>query len=451
MKLVQRTKALVFAALIGAAGCTVGGGTVSSTVDPDADDNPNAEPPAEGAATVSSILRGSFAPLPGYEAVPIDGRAQLTRLVDGTTQVDLVASGLGASLAHAAHVHAQPCAYQGGGHYKMDPAVVDALETNEIWPSFTSDADGIGRASLSVAHLARGDAMSVVIHAPAGGKMACADLLPDDGGIYSSTGAIAPLPGVDALDLSIAGAASMTTSGTSTQISMSLSGLLADSDYVSHVHALPCEVQTGGGHYMIDPTAVLIDPIDLEANELWPVIGPHLQGSATVSYSKAHNARADAQSVVIHRVIAVDNKPKVACANLVRAAFPAPITGGSAALLDAGTERLPGLSASGEMVRRKDGVTVVSVNATGLAANMSYAVHVHNLPCSVSSGGGHYLIDSSIADTVQENEMWLRLTADADGAADATTFANHVARAEATSLVIHDHEDGGRLACIDLQ
>ncbi len=443
------TTVFALAALLGSAGCTVGGSNATSTVVDD--DNPNAEPPAEGVATVSSILRGSFAPLPGFEAVPIDGRVQLTRFVDGTTQVDLVASGLGANLDHAVHVHALPCAYEGGGHYKMDPAIVDAVDTNEIWPSFTSNEDGIGRASVSVTHVARGDAMSVVIHAPAGGKMACADLLADDAGVYSSTGAIAPLPGVDALDLSIAGAITMTTTGTSTQISMSVSGLLADSDYVSHVHALPCEVQTGGGHYMIDPTAVLIDPIDLEANELWPVIGPHLQGSATVSYSKDHNARADAQSVVIHRIIAVDNKPKVACANLVRATFPAPITGGSAALLDAGSERLSGLTASGEMVRRKDGITVVSVNATGLAAGVSYPVHVHNLPCSVSSGGGHYLIDSSVADTVQDNELWLRLTADANGAADATTFANHVARAEATALVIHDPEDGARLACVDLQ
>jgi len=439
------------AALLISLGCT---GEITSSgpgeEEPPVDEtpNPNAQPPAEGAATIHSVLNGSFAPLPGFSG--IDGRVQLTRFLDGTTQVDLVATGLAANLPHNAHVHALPCAYLGGGHYKMDPAIIDALDTNEIWPNFISGEDGVGRASVTVTHMARGDAMSVVIHDPAGGgKMACADLVADDNGVLTAAGTIAPLPGVALIDETIGGSAVMTTTGISTKIDMSITGLDPASDYVSHVHALPCEVQTGGGHYMIDPTAVLVDPIDLEANELWPVIGAHDLGSATVALTKAHNVRYDAQSIVIHRV-ELDTKPKVACVNLVRSSWPAGITGGSAILLDAGTERLANLTATAEMTRRLDGVTVVSMNAIGLEKDTTYAVHVHNLPCGVASGGGHYLIDNTVADTVQSNEIWLRLTAGSDSAAEATTYASHLARAEASSLVIHDPADGSRLACIDL-
>jgi len=439
-------------ALVIGLGCTGeinSSGPAEEDPPPDETPNPNAQPPAEGPATIQSVLNGSFAALPGFSG--IDGRVQMTRFLDGTTQVDLVATGLAASLPHNAHVHALPCSYLGGGHYKMDPAIVDALDTNEIWPNFISDEAGIGRASVSALHLARGDAMSVVIHDPVGGgKMACADLVADDAGVFTAAGTIAPLPGVAVLDETIGGSAVMTTTGISTKLDMSITGLDPASSYVSHVHALPCEVQTGGGHYMIDPTAVLIDPVALEANELWPVIGAHDLGSATVALTKAHNVRYDAQSVVIHRIDG-DLKPKVACANLVRASWPAGITGGSAVLLDAGTERLANLTATAEMTRRLDGVTVVSMSAIGLEKDTTYAVHVHNLPCGVSSGGGHYLLDSTVADTVQSNEIWLRLTAGADSAAEATTYANHLARSEASSLVIHDPADGSRLACIDLQ
>ncbi len=69
------------------------------------------------------------------------------------------------------------------------------------------------------------------------------------------------------------------------------------------------------------PLATPVDAAAIEANELWPVIGEHLDGSATVSYTKTHNARYDAQSVVIHRVIDEATRPKVACVNLNRASY----------------------------------------------------------------------------------------------------------------------------------
>lgn len=426
--------------------CKVGG-TATSTGGGGGGDTPL---PEEGAAVVTSVSSGSFAPLAGYEAVPIDGRAQLTRFLDGTTRVDLVASGLGANVPHAAHVHALPCAQLGGGHYKMDPGVAEALETNEIWPSFTSDEDGIGRGSVTAAHLARGDALSVVIHAPAGAKMACADLMVDDGGTYSTAGTVAPFAGAIAADMTITGSATMTVDAGSTTVSMSLTGLDPAATYVSHVHNLPCEVLDAGGHYMIDPLAEILpdDLLALEANELWPEI-INTAGSATVSLTKAHSTRYDAQSVVIHRV-ELDAKPKVACANLVRDAYPAPLSAGAATLLADGSERIPDLTATAELLRRFDGYTVATLDATGLGAGMKYPVHVHNLPCSVNNGGGHYMVDSTVTDAVEDNEMWMTLAADSDGAANGLSFVQHVARAEATSLVIHDPDDGARLACIDL-
>jgi hypothetical protein len=53
----------------------------------------------------------------------------------------------------------------GGGHYKIDPSSTTADQTNEIWPGpFTTDGDGVGRASVQASHAARPDAQSVVIH-----------------------------------------------------------------------------------------------------------------------------------------------------------------------------------------------------------------------------------------------------------------------------------------------
>ncbi|MCG8424638.1 MAG: protein kinase [Proteobacteria bacterium] len=98
------------------------------------------------------------------------------------------------------------------------------------------------------------------------------------------------------------GSAEMQINGQGTTVNLTIQGLDAATEYVSHVHALPCAVNKAGDHYKIEPT---IDQA-VEENELWPVITP---GTAIVQFTSPHVARADAQSVVIHRV-AGDKKPK---------------------------------------------------------------------------------------------------------------------------------------------
>ena len=45
-----------------------------------------------------------------------------------------------------------------------------------IWPAFTTNDGGVGNGKATAAWVARPDARSVVIHAPGGAKIACADL-----------------------------------------------------------------------------------------------------------------------------------------------------------------------------------------------------------------------------------------------------------------------------------
>jgi hypothetical protein len=92
----------------------------------------------------------------------------------------------------------------------------------------------------------------------------------------------------------------------------------------------------------------------------------------------------------------------------------------------------------------------VTLSAQGLAPSTEYASHVHDLPCSNADGGSHYKLDPSVTDALEENEMWLPLTTDADGSGDADLLVGHTPRPEAQSVVIHG-ADGVRLACIDLE
>jgi len=89
----------------------------------------------------------------------------------------------------------------------------------------------------------------------------------------------------------------------------------------------------------------------------------------------------------------------------------------------------------------------------GLGASTTYPVHLHETNYSVANGSGHDKIDYGIGATQQDNELWLPVTTDGNGDGTRTfTVDDHIARAEAQSIVIHG--DGGgkpRYACIDLE
>jgi hypothetical protein len=399
-----------------------------------------------GPAALTSILAGSFAPLPGY--VDVVGRAQLVSPVGGGNDLSIAVAGLLPNTAYTAHVHALPCAQQGGGHYKIDPTVVDTVEANELWIRMTTDPDGVGRAEVSSLHGPRGDAMSVVVHDPVDAtKMACADLLPSEPAQVVAAGTLSPLPGVEPQDQTIGGSVSLRRTVGGTIVTMTVTGLTEGVEYGAHVHALPCGVNAAGGHYKIDPTVV----DTLEANELWPALTIGAGGDATGLVSSPHVSRADAQSVVVHRPIAPGQAPKVACADLVRSYPPLVTTGGAVTLPDAAALGYASLNGTATMVRDLGGETTVRVDIAGLQPTVEYAMHVHDQPCAYKSGGGHYKIDPAVSDVLEGNEMWIGVVGDGAGLATSEIEFATTARADAQSLVLHDPAAGARLACFDLR
>ena len=104
-----------------------------------------------------------------------------------------------------------------------------------------------------------------------------------------------------------------------------------------------------------------------------------------------------------------------------------------------------------QMIRTADGKTIVHVQLTGLHPHVTYGAHVHNLPCGVNDGGGHYQhVVGGPVDAV--NEIWPGFTTNAAGNGSGNAMNDFTARPEAQSVVIHDPEAGNaRIACADLQ
>ncbi|TQC49603.1 superoxide dismutase family protein [Rhodococcus sp. WS4] len=121
----------------------------------------------------------------------------------------------------------------------------------------------------------------------------------------------------------------------------------------------------------------------------------------------------------------------------------------------------------------ENGRTTVTFNATGLAPNRDFGVHAHTRPCGPqpSDSGPHYQNDVDPAATPEkpssdpayanpQNEIWLDVTTDANGNAQASTTVDWEFRdGEANSVVLHAQHTmtgpgqagmaGDRLACID--
>lgn len=124
----------------------------------------------------ATVTRGDFASYAANTSLQITGRAQMIRTADGKTVVSVHVEGLDANTTYGAHVHAAACAVGfADGHYKNDPAG-PAAPPNEIWPGFTTNGAGIGNGDATVDWTAGAAAVSVVVHAPGGTKIACADL-----------------------------------------------------------------------------------------------------------------------------------------------------------------------------------------------------------------------------------------------------------------------------------
>jgi Cu/Zn superoxide dismutase len=131
---------------------------------------------SSAAADAATVTRGDVHAFATGAGLDIAGRAQMVRTADGKTIVSVHVAGLAPNTTYGAHVHQQACAVgDADGHYRFDPAG-PAAPPNEIWPGFTTDADGVGNGRAVVDGTAGPTAVSVVIHAPGGAKIACADL-----------------------------------------------------------------------------------------------------------------------------------------------------------------------------------------------------------------------------------------------------------------------------------
>lgn len=122
------------------------------------------------------VTRGSVQAFAAGVGQPISGRAQMVRTADGKTIVSIRIEGLIANTTYGSHVHQLPCgSSDADGHYKHD-AAGPAAPPNEIWPGFTTNDAGVGNGNATVDWTAGEAAVSVVVHAPGGAKIACADL-----------------------------------------------------------------------------------------------------------------------------------------------------------------------------------------------------------------------------------------------------------------------------------
>jgi hypothetical protein len=124
----------------------------------------------------ATVTRGDFSAFATGVGLPISGHAQMLRTPDGKTIVTVHVQGLAPSTTYGSHVHASACDDGfADGHYKFDPAG-PAAPPNELWPGFTTNPAGIGSGSYTAFATAGATAVSVVVHAPGGAKIACADL-----------------------------------------------------------------------------------------------------------------------------------------------------------------------------------------------------------------------------------------------------------------------------------
>jgi hypothetical protein len=124
----------------------------------------------------AQVTRGDFNEFSDV-AMDISGHAVMVRTADGRTIVSIHVVGLTSGLVYGSHVHLLACNdNKAGTHYKFDPSGA-STPPNEIWPGpFTANDAGIGNGNTTADGIAGDTARSVVIHAPGGAKLACADL-----------------------------------------------------------------------------------------------------------------------------------------------------------------------------------------------------------------------------------------------------------------------------------
>jgi hypothetical protein len=349
-------------------------------------------------------------------------------------------SGFAASTKFDSHVHNLPCnVNSGGGHYKIDNSVAAAVENNEVWPAFTTGVDGTGAGFVSSSHMVRPEGQSIVVHAADGSRIACGNFNAQVSA-YQKSGRFAVLPAGTAAGRSISGAAVLIRNAGANQtvVKARVAGLTPNTTYMAHVHNQACATGEGGAHYKMNSSVTEVAPST--ANELWLTFAANAAGYAEARVEAEHVARPDALSIVIHDPVTPTNR--LACVDLS-------VDGGFLST-EVGLQKLRNIIGNGKIERLANGDTQVTVSVSGLLPNTSYVPHVHDRPCHINAGGGHYKIDYSIAAAVETNEIWPRFVTDATGLGTGNVTVRHLARPEAQSIVLHDPVDAARIACMDI-
>lgn len=236
----------------------------------------------------------------------VAGNAIMVKNNDGYSSLRLEASGLSPDTQYNAHLHNGNCADGTSPHYKKDPTVQEVIQANELWPSFTTNADGRGVGTLYEDHVIRDEAGSIVIHQPeTNERIACANLAPN--GDVTLTGTLNALPAGEASG--IEGTIELRRYSGGTQVTVNVTGTFsAETIYPVHLHASPCSENDGGPHYKIDNGV----QDTVEANEIWPDIFTDTAGAAGTgtATNDQHIVRSDAYSIVVHNP---DTGDRMAC------------------------------------------------------------------------------------------------------------------------------------------
>lgn len=138
--------------------------------------------PAEVSFTTAVTTSGQFHSYShGLTSTPdLTGTAEIVR-ERGATTASVDVTGVQPNRFHQVHVHEQACTSNlGGAHFRFDETQ-PFVEENEIWPYFTSDAEGHSGLVQVTQPLRAGDkAVSIVIHDPDNPalRIGCVDLTP---------------------------------------------------------------------------------------------------------------------------------------------------------------------------------------------------------------------------------------------------------------------------------
>lgn len=111
-------------------------------------------------------------------------------------------------------------------------------------------------------------------------------------------------PGSDA----VTGEAFLAQNDDGTTVTMRLSGLEPDIEYLAHLHEQPCAEDNGGDHFMFDP-----EGSDVPPNEVHLAFTADSEGSGEATVTNPEEVGDGAPSIVVHPADAMDNR--LACAD----------------------------------------------------------------------------------------------------------------------------------------